>query len=254
MVTPETVRRLNDLTGIQDEIPVFAEDFAQWVVEDRFCNGRPDLKAAGVQFTDDVEAYAQIKLGMLNSTHIMLSHPGYLGGYQFVHEAMADWRILALLRGFLDEDVIPLLRVPPSMVVGRYREVVLERLSNPALNDPLTRLVSNSGLKIPVLLSEMIRRCLDRGGDCRRFAFLLATFARYLAGIDDKGNSFEPKEPHLTKDDRALVTDPDPTAPLRISTLRGLGLEHSQAFVKIFVDYRKMIERIGTLKALSLMC
>ena len=82
--------RLNALTGIDDRLPIFAEDFIQWVVEDRFCAGRPALEQVGVQFTDDVAAYEQIKLRMLNASHSMLSYPGLLGGYRLVHEAMAD--------------------------------------------------------------------------------------------------------------------------------------------------------------------
>ena len=108
-VGPGDVARLNLLTGVDDQVPVFAESFIQWVVEDRFCAGRPALEQVGVQFTDDVAAYEQIKLRMLNATHSMLSYPGLLAGYRLVHEAMADPVILGYLRRFLDRDVIPLL-------------------------------------------------------------------------------------------------------------------------------------------------
>ena len=114
-VTPADVARLNALTGVDDQLPIFAEDFIQWVVEDRFCAGRPALEQVGVQFTDDVAAYEQVKLRMLNASHSMLSYPGLLGGYRLVHEAMADPRILAYLQAFLDRDVIPLLAAPPGM-------------------------------------------------------------------------------------------------------------------------------------------
>lgn len=250
-VTPGDVRRLNDLTGVDDEMPVFAEDFIQWVVEDRFCDDRPRLEAAGVQFTGDVRAYEQIKLRMLNASHIMLSYPGLLGGYRLVHEAMADRRILGMLRAFLDRDVIPLLDPPSGMELGRYRDSVFERFSNPAIHDQLLRLTSDSGSKIPVFLGDTIRACLDRGSDHRRLAFVLAAFTRYLAGVDDKGVGFVPQEPHLTAADLALVNDPDPAAPLRIKALQGLGLEASRAFVGSFTRYRAMISRKGTLGTLE---
>ncbi|MEK0082166.1 mannitol dehydrogenase family protein [Benzoatithermus flavus] len=250
-VPPADMRRLNALTGVDDEVPVFAEDFIQWVLEDRFCNGRPQLEAVGVQFTDDVSAYEQIKLRMLNATHIMLSYPGQLGGYRFVHEAMADPRILAHLRAFLDRDTIPLLKAPPGMPLERYRDIVLERFANPAINDQLARLTSDSCSKIPVFLGDTIEACLTQGRDHRRLAFLLAAFARYLAGVDDRGVPFEPLEPHLTEDDRRLVHAPDPTAPLRIHTLSGLRLERSPAFVADFVRYRAMIAEKGTLATVA---
>lgn len=249
-VTPDDVRRLNGLNGIEDEIPVFAEDFVQWVVEDRFCNGRPALEEVGVQFTDDVAAYEQIKLRMLNASHVMLSYPGLLGGYRLVHEAMADPRILRLLRTFLDRDVIPLLDPPPGMSLDRYRDRVLERFSNPAINDQLLRLASDSGSKIPVFLGDTIRECLDRDGDHRRLAFMLAAFARHLGGIDDKGDGFMPQEPHLTAADLALASDPDPAAPLRMGAFKGLGLEGSASFVESFTRYRAMISAKGALETL----
>jgi mannitol-1-phosphate/altronate dehydrogenase len=82
---------------------------------------------------------------------------------------------------------------------------------------------------------------------------LLAAFARYLAGIDDQGARFEPQEPHLTAADRALATDPDPTAPLRLSTFKGLGLEGASTFVASFARYRAQIADQGTLATLKAM-
>ncbi|WP_191060034.1 mannitol dehydrogenase family protein [Geminicoccus harenae] len=250
-VLPEDVRRLNALTGIADEAPVFAEDFIQWVVEDHFPSGRPKLEAVGVQFTDDVKPYEQIKLRMLNSSHLMLSYPGQVGGYRFVHEAMADERIMGLLRSFLDKDVIPLLSAPADMPLERYRDIVLARFANPAINDQNARLTSDSTSKIPVFLSETIRQCLEGGRDHRRLAFLLAGYAHYLGGADDRGQRFEPIEPKLEDADRALASDPDPAAPLRISTLRFLELDAHPGFVQSFVGYRKAIAEKGILPALA---
>ena len=250
-VLPEDVKRLNALTGVADEAPVFAEDFIQWVVEDHFPAGRPQLEEVGVQFTGDVKPYEQIKLRMLNSSHLMLSYPGQVGGYRFVHEAMADERILGLLRTFLDKDVIPLLSAPEDMPLERYRDIVLARFANPAINDQNARLTSDSTSKIPVFLSETIRQCLDQGRDHRRLAFLMAGYVHYLGGVDDKGQRYQPIEPKLEEADRALVSDPDPVAPLRISTLRFLALDSNPAFVQSFVDYRKAIAAKGILPALA---
>ncbi len=250
-VTPDDVRRLNGLTGIEDEAPVFAEDFTQWVVEDAFCNGRPDLEAVGVQLTGDVAAYEQVKLRMLNASHSMLSYPGLLAGYQLVREAVADPLIAGLLRAFLDRDVIPLLEAPPGMPLERYRDTVLDRFANPAIGDQLARITSNGASKIPVFLGDTIAACLERGRDHRRLAYLVAAFARYLAGVDDKGRPFTPQEPHLTEADRAQAQDPDPAAVLRIGPLKGLGLDRSAAFVESVGRYRAQIAEKGALATLA---
>lgn len=250
-VLPADIERLNALTGVADEAPIFAEDYIQWVIEDRFCNGRPALEQVGAEFTGDVAAYERIKLRMLNATHIMLSYPGQLGGYRFVHEAMADQRILSYLRAFLDQDTIPLLAGPPGMPLERYRDIVLTRFANPAINDQLSRLTSDSCSKIPVFLGDTLEDCLSRGRDHRRLAFMLAAFIRYLGGVDDRGQAFQPIEPHLSEADRRLLDDPDPAAPLRIHTLRGLRLERFPAFVADVVRLRAAIAGQGTLQALA---
>lgn len=250
-VTPDDVTRLNALAGVEDRLPVFAEDFTQWVVEDRFCAGRPALERTGVQFTDDVTGYEQVKLRMLNASHSMLSYPALLGGCRLVHEAMADPRLLAYLRAFLDRDVIPLLEAPPGMDLAGYRDTVLARFANPAVNDQLLRITSDGGSKIPVFLGDTIRAALAGGRDHRRLAFVLAAFVRYLAGRDDQGAGFTPQEPHLSEADRALAADPDPAAALRISAFKGLGLEGDPAFTASFGRQRERIARDGALATLD---
>lgn len=57
-ITPVTTNAdraiVREQFGINDEIPVMAEPFAQWVLEDDFVGERPDFAAAGIQLVDDV--------------------------------------------------------------------------------------------------------------------------------------------------------------------------------------------------------
>ena len=52
-----------------DEIPVYCEDFIQWVIEDNFIAGRPTLENVGVEFTEDVAPFENMKLSLLNASH-----------------------------------------------------------------------------------------------------------------------------------------------------------------------------------------
>ncbi|MFX7816702.1 hypothetical protein ABTK28_22370, partial [Acinetobacter baumannii] len=45
---------INAARGVSDAWPVVAEPFWQWVVEDHFPTGRPDLAASGVEMVGDV--------------------------------------------------------------------------------------------------------------------------------------------------------------------------------------------------------
>ncbi|NWB64190.1 mannitol dehydrogenase family protein, partial [Pseudomonas sp. F1002] len=51
--------QLHDDHGIDDAWPVVCEPFVQWVLEDKFVNGRPAWETVGVQFTDDVTPYEE---------------------------------------------------------------------------------------------------------------------------------------------------------------------------------------------------
>lgn len=101
-VTPDDVKRLDAQSGVEDAAPVYSEDFIQWVIEDDFIAGRPDWEAVGVEFTDNVSAYENMKLSLLNASHSLLSYPAFLAGYRRVDEAVGDERFARYLRLFMD--------------------------------------------------------------------------------------------------------------------------------------------------------
>ncbi|MBT8437587.1 MAG: mannitol dehydrogenase family protein, partial [Gammaproteobacteria bacterium] len=69
-ITPATGERERALVkehfNIEDASPVVCEPFRQWVLEDKFSAGRPELEKVGVEFVDDVAPYELMKLRILN--------------------------------------------------------------------------------------------------------------------------------------------------------------------------------------------
>lgn len=248
-ITPATLPadrdRLDAASGIADAVPVFAEDFIQWVLEDRFCAGRPPLERVGAQFTDDVGAYEQVKLRMLNGSHQVLSLPGLLLGHRLVHEAMRDPLVSGLVARFLEEDAAPLISAPPGMETGPYAKLLERRYGNPAIRDQLLRIAGDAAAKLPVYIQDTTRGTLSRGGDHRRLAFVLASYAEYLRGVDDRGERFDVFEPNLTAADRALAEQADLTAALRMSPFAGWKLEDFPAFVADFGRFRHGLREAG---------
>ena len=111
--TPAVVSQFEAATGIADAWPVIAEDFAQWVVEDDFVAGRPNWEAHGVSkevsgedggvlFVPDVEPFEEMKLRLLNGSHTALSYISVLAGHERVDGAMADPKVLAFTRRYMD--------------------------------------------------------------------------------------------------------------------------------------------------------
>ena len=93
-ITPQTTdadrAMVREKFGVEDAWPVVCEPFRQWIIEDKFSNSRPPLEEVGVQFTSDVRPYEMMKLRLLNGSHSAMGYLGFLAGFPFIHEIMAD--------------------------------------------------------------------------------------------------------------------------------------------------------------------
>ena len=141
---------VNELTGVNDAVPVVVESFKQWVVEDEFPTGRPAWEVVGVQLRPDVAAFESIKGRMLNASHVIMSYPSLICGFEFVNDAAHDDLIRRFILGFMDRDAIPLITPPSDVSLTDYRRSVLERFSNVALPDTLHRIATDGTSKIPI--------------------------------------------------------------------------------------------------------
>jgi mannitol 2-dehydrogenase len=194
-ITPVTTdadrAEITERFGIQDQWPVVCEPFTQWVLDDAFTAGRPPYEQVGVQVVDDVEPYELMKLRLLNAGHQALCYFGYLCGYRLVHEAAQDPLFQAFLLGYMDEEATPTLPPVPGVDLGEYKHTLIERFSNPQVRDTIARLCAESSDRIPKWLLPVVRLQLDAGGEIRRSAAVVASWARYAEGVDEQGEPIE---------------------------------------------------------------
>ncbi|GJG87526.1 mannitol dehydrogenase [Gemmatimonadetes bacterium T265] len=243
--------RLNARSGIDDAFPAVCESYTQWVIEDHFPAGRPELEAVGVELRDDVPAFEAVKGRLLNASHMLLSYPSLLCGYRLVHDAVADWRLRELLDRFMDRDAVPLIEAPPGVSLEAYKAQVLARFSNVAIRDQLLRIAHDGAAKIPVFHTRTLAMLARAGGDMRREAFFLACFRRYLAGVDDRGAAFEVFEPHLDGGDLALARGDDPLGLLRTQPFRALTLDAHPPFVEAYLGAVEGLRTGGAARTLE---
>jgi len=180
---------VRDVFGIDDAWPVVAEPFFQWVVEDNFSLGRPPFEAAGTQVVADVEPYELMKLRLLNASHQGMCYFGFLSGYRYAHEACADPAMTKFLLAYMDLEASPTLLAVPGIDLGEYKKTLVERFSNPEVRDTIARLCAESSDRIPKWLVPVIREQLSTGGPIARSAAIVASWARYAEGIDEKGDA-----------------------------------------------------------------
>jgi D-arabinitol 4-dehydrogenase len=169
--------------GWDDQAPLMAESFIQWVIEERFANGRPAWEQVGVEMTGDVQPYEEAKIRILNATHSAIAWAGTLRGMSYIHEGTRDAAIRNIAADYVTNDVIPCLTQPgePSPVdLPRYRDVVLDRFANDAIADTNQRVAADGFAKIPGFILPTIRERLARGESIASVARLPALFLTFL--------------------------------------------------------------------------
>jgi mannitol 2-dehydrogenase len=175
--------------GIRDAWPVVTEPFRQWIVEDRFADGRPDWEQAGVLMTADVVPYEKVKMRLLNAGHQALCYLGMLLGHEYVHQAIQDEQILRLIRTLMDDEVTPLLSVVPGIDLKEYKATLLRRFANAAIRDRLSRIGTDASVRIRDFVLPSILEQLARGGPIRMLSLAVAGWFRYLAGTEEGGGT-----------------------------------------------------------------
>ncbi|MDR7034272.1 mannitol dehydrogenase family protein [Mesorhizobium sp. BE184] len=155
--TIETDRaRLSSLLGVEDAWPVVTEPFCQWVVEDRFPQGRPAWERFGVTMVADVRAYEDMKLRLLNGSHSAIAYLGLLSGHETVDRAFADPHIRAFVDGLWAEAIATL---PAGLDTEGYTRRLARRYANPALAHRTAQIANDGSQKLP---QRILGSALDR--------------------------------------------------------------------------------------------
>ena len=187
--------RISARLGVEDAWPVIGEPFLEWVVEDRFANGRPDWTAGGARFVDHAEPFERLKLRMVNGSHSALAYLGAMAGLRTVDRAMAE----PALRGYIDalmrEEIAPTLPTMQGLDLDGYRARLLQRFSNPALQHQTGQIAMDGSQKLPQRLLGTVRDRLAAGQSIDRLALAVAAWIHYLRGLDEAGVAYEIQDP-----------------------------------------------------------
>ncbi|RGP76679.1 mannitol 2-dehydrogenase [Fusarium longipes] len=257
-ITPSTsendIKSLAENFGIEDAWPVVTEPFMQWVVEDKFCDGRPPFEKVGVQVVadvHDVEQFEKHKLRLLNASHSAMAYPGQLAGFKYVHEVLENPTYRKFVWQMMQEEVKPLLPEIPGVDIDQYCNTLMERFSNPTIMDQIPRVALNASGKIPQFIMPSIAENIWVTGPFRRLCFVAAAWFIYINGVDDKGNKFEVDDP-LREKLQALAKEggSDPRSILSVRELFGDDLRGDQRFLDEVTKAMALITKDGVLETI----
>ncbi|WP_347289716.1 mannitol dehydrogenase family protein [Kluyvera georgiana] len=195
-VTPETLDKIEQLTGVRDPAGVACEPFRQWVIEDNFVAGRPAWEKAGAELVSDVIPFEEMKLRMLNGSHSFLAYLGYLAGYQHINDCMGDDNYRRAAHDLMLKEQAPTLIVQ-NVDLARYADLLIERYTNPALRHRTWQIAMDGSQKLPQRMLDSVRWHLADNSSFKLLALGVAGWMRYVGGVDEQGNAIEVCDPLL---------------------------------------------------------
>ncbi|KEY74997.1 hypothetical protein S7711_01339 [Stachybotrys chartarum IBT 7711] len=257
-ITPSTsqadIKSLADNFGIEDAWPVVTEPFMQWVVEDKFSDGRPPFEEVGVQVVKDVhdvEQFEKHKLRLLNASHSAMAYPGQLAGFKYVHEVMEHPVYRKFIWQMMQDEVKPLLPAIPGVDIDKYCETLMERFSNPTIMDQIPRIALNASGKIPQFIMPSIAEAIWVTAPFRRLCFVVGAWFRHIRGVDDEGKPFEVDDP-MREQLQTLAREGgnDPRKLLSIGMLFGDDLRTDKRFIAEVTTVMELIAKDGVMATL----
>ncbi len=179
-MTDESRAVIKHALGREDPNAILCEPFRQWVIEDRFANGRPPFAAGGAMLVPDVQPFEEMKLRLLNGAHTTLAWLGQLLGYETVSDCMRDSSLRGLIRQLMLSEQAPTLHLPEGVDIEAYANDLLVRFENTRLKHRLTQIAADTSQKMPQRLFAPVASNLVAG---RAWPVSALAIAAWIEGL-----------------------------------------------------------------------
>ncbi|MBC7732999.1 MAG: mannitol dehydrogenase family protein [Bacteriovorax sp.] len=230
-ISDDDRQRISTRLGLEDAAPVMAESYQEWVVEDRFANGRPVWSQGGARFVEHAQPFETLKLRMVNGSHSALAYLGAMAGLRTVDCVLAVPTFHRYLSGLMREEIAPTLPPLLDLDLDDYRSRLLDRLANPALQHQTHLIAANGSQKVPQRLLDTVRDRLSAHQPFDRLALAVAAWIHYLGGVDETGL------PHVIHDPLA-----GPLAERLVLTTAATSV-HDR--IQAFIDFKPVFGDLG---------
>ena len=237
--------------GIEDAAPVTHENFRQWVIEDKFCAGRPDWHRAGATFTDDVHDFEVMKIRILNGGHQIIANAGEILGVETIHGCMKHPQIGAFFMRVASREIAPHVRPVAGMTPRAYIKLIQTRFSNPMIADTTRRVAFDGSSRHPGFLLPTLSDALAAGTPIEGLALAEALWARMCQGTREDGTQIEANDPIWDQlQPTAVASRENPTIWLEQRKIYG-NIADNPKFVAAFGAALDQVWRLGVVGAIS---
>ncbi|NDA81031.1 MAG: mannitol dehydrogenase family protein [Actinobacteria bacterium] len=176
-ITPAAIAQFERDFGYYDSSLISTEPFKQWVVQPH--PGTPELAKFGVEISDQVLRFEQLKLRIFNGAHSTNAYFSQLSGLEFVYQAMAipSWSDFIAR---LQDEVSESFTAPESVEVSEYASTARARMANSAVAHRSAQIAMDGSAKLAQRLFSVANLLHDVGKPRMRVAFAIALWIRFL--------------------------------------------------------------------------
>ncbi|KEI35828.1 D-mannonate oxidoreductase [Francisella sp. W12-1067] len=195
-VTEQTIENIATMIGQKDLSAVATEKFSQWVIEDKFANGRPTLEKVGVEFVKDIEPFEKLKLTMLNGSHSLIAYLGAYAGLKTVDEVIAKPEFYNFIKKYMLEIAAPLVDgLPENVSTLEYANKLLHRFANPHLKHKTEQIAMDGSKKISQRWLGSLKKLIQNNHKFDIIAVGLAGWILFNSGKNEIGESVGISDP-----------------------------------------------------------
>lgn len=257
-ITPATDEalktRIQKTLGYEDNWPIQREAFSSWVIERTDIADFPDFCSAGAVLTNNVMAYEQAKLRLLNGTHSALTYIGLAQGHKTVYDAMLDAALKSDMKTMMIDEIKPTLETAEGLDLDQYIVALIDRFSNPSIKHFLSQIAWDGSKKLPIRLLGTIADNLSVGRSIHFLSLGVAAWMRCIRRMAHHRDPItDPMAEKLTSIGRACEGEPktDVLLFLKLEEIFPEKLTKDSRFIEaITAAYREIIRREQSVEAM----
>lgn len=249
-ITPKTdehvIKQVSEALGVDDQWPIQREAFLQWVIEDTLTGDRPAWEKVGVVFSNNIDAFENAKLRILNGLHSTLAYMGLLVGLKSVKEAISNQDLYQHCQRLLNDEIIPSFTPPAELDVNEYASDIIRRFENPQIVHLLSQIAWDGSQKIPVRILGTLTDNLRAGSSIKLLTLTVAAWIHFirLTG-NNNGELTDPLANELLQLTKAFNGDAAHDVNLFVASdlVFSDELKSSETFCNTLVEcYRQLLE------------
>jgi len=192
---PDIKASLEAQLGYQDDLITMSEVYSLWAIEaDEHIKSVLSFAAAdkGIVITDNITLFKELKLRLLNGTHILSCGVAFLSGFSTVKQAMNDTVLADFIKKLMLEEIAIAIPYPVAEKdATEFALSVIDRYSNPSIEHQWISITLNYTAKLKMRVLAVLQRYQELYNAVpERVAIGFAAWLLFMRPVKKEGNVF----------------------------------------------------------------